>query len=123
MFNEDDLKIMIEACIFLRAFHRDHAPFMTDHHHKQIDRLNRALNQLEALQRGDQVAILWDIEDVMSLGEDPEGEQRTDISMAEARATLAAAVANHDANYGITWDVLWDTLLNIKDERSEAGTE
>ena len=123
MFNDDTLKVTLEALEFLRAFHRDKAPFMTDRNHEQVARLDRAIKEVERLIKGDGIAIIWDIDDVLSLGEDDEGNQTTKITDQEARDTLAAVKNNHDASIGVSWDTLWDELLSVKESKEDGADD
>jgi len=45
-----------------------------------------------------QIAIIWDLDDVLSIREDLTDEQ--------AMQVLQEAKKNHDANVGISWDML-----------------
>lgn len=123
MFNEDTLKVTLGALEFLRAFHRDKAPFMTDYNHEQVARLDRAIKDVQRLIKGDDIAIFWSIDDVLSLGEDNEGNQTTKISDQEARATLADVKNNHDASIGVNWDTLWDALISVKESREDGADD
>lgn len=123
MFNEDTLNITMQALEFLRAFHRDKTPFMTDYNHEQVARLDRAIKDVQRLVKGDDIALFWSIDDVLSLGEDNEGNQTTKISDQEARATLAKVKNNHDANIGVNWDTLWDALLSVKESKEDGADD
>lgn len=123
MLNEDTLKITLESLEFLRSFHRDKMPFMTERNHEQVARLDRAIKEVERLIKGHSVAIIWDIEDVISLGEDNEGNQTTKISDQEARDTLANVKNNHDASFGVNWDTLWDALLSVKESKEDGAND
>ncbi len=49
----------------------------------------------------DRIAILWSVEDVLSV--------RPDLSKKKARAVLKAVERGHDCEYGVTWDTIKDT--------------
>jgi len=60
-----------------------------------------------------QIAIIWDIDDVLSL--------RPDLDDNEAIQVLSAVDDKHDANIGINWDVIqfWADELYPQDEETE----
>ena len=70
--------------------------------------------QLDAIERGDSIAILWSIYDVLSVSEDEEGNET--ITKEEAREILESVFYDHDASLGITWDTLTSAVEDFKRE-------
>lgn len=95
-----------------QAFENDKRPDV-------LEKLDKAINVMDALGRGDAIASLWWIDDVYSLTEDWEGNTTVKITQAEARAVLANAEHNHNAEIGINWDVLREHLDMVLEQRNE----
>ena len=62
---------------------------------------------------GDAVAIIWTIEDVLSMADDNEME----LSVDEAAEVLARCYHGHDCGYGFTWDLIQHHLYDFVQER------
>lgn len=123
MFNDDTLKYLHKAAkAQLYAANEAYAKEKTDENKLARYWIERGVKELESLMRGDNIAIIWGIDDVQSLGEDEEGNQTTKISDQEARDALANVKHNHDASIGVNWDTLWDALLSVK-ESNEDGAD
>ena len=60
----------------------------------------------------DQIAYVWDIEDVQA--------QRPSLTDDQARKVLDRVMDTHDANYGINWEIL---DVNINELFGYAGIE
>ena len=71
--------------------------------------------QQAMLDRGDCIAILWGIVDVISRAEDLE----IDCSEAEARIILADVEHNHSGNLGVNWETFDRYLEEMDKERKE----
>lgn len=124
MFNDDVLKgLLLAAQERHTRLVDEHLAGDTSEEKKfAIYTAQEGIDQIESLIKGDNIAIIWSIDDVLSLGEDNEGNQTTKISKQEAYATLADVKNNHDASVGVNWDTLWDTLLSVK-ESNEDGAD
>lgn len=87
-----------------------------------LTKLNRSIDLMDAIARGDTIASLWSIEDVQSLRTDDDGEvlapDQGGVSDETAREVLRLADHNHDATIGINWDVLECHLDDV--ERGDA---
>ena len=70
--------------------------------------LRRRMGNLFEELNGDQIAIRWCFEDIISRAEEMVecGRNETIPTEDEARDILKAMEHNHDCNYGITWDTI-----------------
>lgn len=64
---------------------------------------------------GDQIALIWHIEDVAQRAE----EQEIEVSEKEAKDILADMLRNLDCNHGITWETIDYQLDRLVDERKK----
>lgn len=82
--------------------------------------LDRAINLMDDIFRGDTIASLWSVEDVLSLtqDEDYDGDRvdTSDITLEQAREVLERTDRKHDATIGINWDVLQANLDFVQSE-------
>lgn len=123
MFNDDTLKYLHKAAKNeLYRASRKYAKEPTDENKLARYYTERGLKELESLMDGTQIVIVWGTDDVMSLGEDNEGNITTKITDAEARAALQSVKHNHDAEQGVNWDTLWEALLSVKEDDDEDRT-
>lgn len=74
--------------------------------------------EIASIERGDTIAIMWGIDDVLAQANDDEVE----ITEDEARKILAHLDDYHDANEGISWttiSVVTDMFLEDKKKGKE----
>lgn len=60
------------------------------------------------LEKGDAIAIIWTVEDVLFLTENEDGESV--LSVEEAQEVLQYVLENHDSSWGVSWDTLQDAI-------------
>jgi hypothetical protein len=67
---------------------------------------------LQAIERGDSIALIWTIHDVLLMSEDEEGNET--ITEDAAREILQQLYEDHNANYGISWDTIYQAVSHYK---------
>jgi hypothetical protein len=67
---------------------------------------------LQALERGDAIAIVWSVEDVLCMSEDEDGNET--VTRDEAHEILQQLYEDHNANYGISWDTIYQAVNHYK---------
>lgn len=70
---------------------------------------------LQELERGDSIAIIWTIHDVLCMSENEDGNET--LTHDEAREILQTLYFDHDANFGITWDSIGEAISEFKREQ------
>lgn len=71
---------------------------------------------LDAIERGDAIAIIWQIDDIISMAES--GYDKT-LSDEDARDILWSIGRRHDASIGVNWDVIEVYLDDFFAEQGE----
>ena len=71
---------------------------------------------LDAIERGDAIAIIWQIDDIISMAES--GYDKT-LGDEDARNILWTIDRRHDASIGVSWDVIEVYLDDFFAEQGE----
>lgn len=75
----------------------------------------RIENMRPHIERGAAIAIIWTVDDVLSLAD---GEDIT-LRPSQAREVLARMSSQHDAEVGINWDVILEHIQEVVGEDDE----
>ena len=59
---------------------------------------------LDDIERGDAIAVIWTVNDVMDLYSYEHDEK--EITLEQARDVLSNVKRRHDAEYGISWETI-----------------
>lgn len=71
---------------------------------------------LDAIERGDAIALIWQIDDIISMAE---SEYDKTLSDEDARDILWSIDRRHDASIGVSWDVIEVYLDDFFAEQGE----